>query len=72
MESLISQLGLGQEILELHRMGLLPPEIREKLRENHPTFAIIPSVPAIYVFLRESKQITSGTSSRASLPQEEC
>ena len=62
MDSLIKQLGLEQEILELHRMGISPPEMRKKLRGNHPTMEIIPSVPAIYVFLRESKQITSGTS----------
>lgn len=61
MESLISQLGLAQEILELHKSGMNPPQIREQIRENHPTFEIIPSVPAIYVFLRDAKELPPGS-----------
>jgi hypothetical protein len=57
MDSLIKQLGLESEILELYRMGITPREIRKKLQENHPDMQIIPSVPVIYVFLRESKAI---------------
>ena len=60
MQSLIEQLGLGQEIIDLHRLGMPPSEIRKKLIANHPEMQIIPSVPVIYVFLRDNKELPPG------------